>query len=134
MRRPALLTLLAAALALPFAAAAVDPTDAVDAVVSAAGARVEDGAIVAVLTNRGPNPVHDVRLLVDYVYHWPKERAPGDVSPGKSWPHVFGGTIAPGASETVRFVPDGGLPTAADGTFEPKVEVLGFKETKSLAP
>ena len=96
--------------------------------------RTEDGAILAVLTNRGPNPVHDVRLLIDYVYHWPTEQAPGDVSPGKSWPHVFGGTIAPGASETVRFVPSGGLPTAPAGTFEPKVQVLGFKETKSLAP
>jgi hypothetical protein len=141
MRRLAVLTrkllslaLVAGALALPLAAAAVDPTEAVDAVVSAAGVRTEDGAIVAVLTNRGPNPVHDVRLLVDYVYHWPKEQKPGDVSPGKSWPHVFGGTIAPGASETVRFVPSGGLPTAAGGTFEPKVKVLGFKETKSLAP
>ena len=134
MRRPAVLAMLAAALALPFAAAAVDPSEDVDSVVSAAGARTEGGAIVAVLTNRGPNPVHDVRLLVDYVYHWPKEQAPGDVSPGRSWPHVFGGTIAPGASETLRFVPDGGLPTAAGGTFEPKVKVLGFKETRSLAP
>jgi hypothetical protein len=134
MRGIALLATLAAVLALPFTAAAVDPTEAVDSVVSAAGARVEDGAIVAVLTNRGPNPVHDVRVLVDYVYHWPKERAPGDESPGKSWPHVFAAPIAPGASETLRFVPDGGLPTAAGGSFEPTVKVLGFKETKSLAP
>lgn len=134
MRRLAQLATLAAALALPLTAAAVDATADVDSVVSAAGARVEDGAIVAVLTNRGPNPVHDVRLLVDYVYHWPKEQAPGDVSPGRSWPHVFAAPIAPGASETLRFVPDGGLPTAAGGSFEPKVKVLGFKETKSLAP
>jgi hypothetical protein len=129
--KPYPLLALLAALALP--AAAVDSPDDVDGTVSVAGVRAEGGAIEAVLTNRGANPVHDVRLLVDYVYHWPKERSPGDESPGRSWPHVVPGPIAPGASETLRFVPDGGLPTAP-GTFEPKVKVLGFKETKSLAP
>ena len=128
------LVALAAALFLAPPARSVDAPEAVDAVVSAAGVRTEGGAIVAVLTNRGPNPVHDVRLVLDYVYHWPKEQAPGDVSPGRSWPHVFPGPIAAGASATLRYVPDGGLPTAAGGTFEPKVKVLGFKETKSLAP
>jgi hypothetical protein len=124
---------LAAALALPVAALAVDPTEDVDSRISVAGVRAEDGAILFALTNRGANPVHDVRLLVDYVYHWPTETRPGDDSPGRSWPHVVAGPIAAGASETIRFVPDGGLPTAP-GTFEPKVKVLGFKETKSLAP
>jgi hypothetical protein len=130
MRR--ILLALVAALALPVVASAVDSPEDVDGTVSVAGVRAEDGAIVAVLTNRGEKPVHDVRILVDYIYHWPKERSPGDESPGRSWPHVFPGPIAPGASETMRFVPDGGLPTAP-GTFEPKVKVLGFKE-RSVTP
>lgn len=105
---------------------AIDPPEVVDATVSVSDVRTRDGGIEAVLTNRGDSELRDIRLLIDYVYHWPMERSPGDVSPGKSWPHVVPGPIPPGASQTIRFVPPEGLPTAP-GTFSPDVKVLAFR-------
>jgi hypothetical protein len=110
------------------AAAALDPPEAVDAAVAVSDVRVAGDAIAATLTNRSGRTLSDVRLLVEYVYHWPAEMKPGEDSPGRAWPHVVPGPIAPGASEPLRFEPPGGLPTGP-GTFEPRVQVLGFIET-----
>jgi hypothetical protein len=108
-------------------AAALDDPAAVDARIAVRDVRVRDGAIEATLVNRGPREIRDVRLLVDYVYHWPDEMHPGDESPGRAWPHVVPGPIPPGASQPVRFEPPGGLPTAP-GLFSPEIQVLGFRE------
>jgi hypothetical protein len=110
-------------------AAAVDAPEQVDAVVEVSGVRAGPDGIEAILTNRGASELRDVRLLIDYVYHWPDETRPGDESPGKAWPHVVPGPIPPGASERIRFAPPGGLPSAAGGRFEPRIEVLGFVES-----
>jgi hypothetical protein len=120
------------ALAVGFAAApaaAVDAPEEVDTVVEVTGVRAGEGGIEAILTNRGTSELRDVRLLIDYVNHWPDETRPGDESPGKAWPHVVPGPIPPGASERIRFSPPGGLPSAAGGRFEPRIEVLGFVES-----
>ena len=120
---------LAAALTLAGSARApaVEPQSEVDAVVSVDGVRAEGCTIEATLRNRGPRELRDVRLLIECIYHWPDEHHPDDESPGRSWTHVVPGPIAPGASETVRSTPPGGLPTAP-GAFEPRVRVLGFRE------
>jgi hypothetical protein len=124
MRSSAIALLVACGLAaLP--AAAVDEPGAVDAVVAVADVHAGSGVIEATLTNRGDRALRDVRLLIEYVYHWPDEMHPGDDSPGAAWSHVVPGPIAPGASEKLRFAPPGGLPTAP-GRFEPRIKVLGF--------
>jgi hypothetical protein len=89
--------------------------------------RAADGAIEARLTNRSPRELRDLRVQIEYVYHWPDEMHPGDESPGRAWSHVVAGPLAPGASERIVFHPPGGLPTAP-GRFEPRVQVLGFTE------
>ena len=123
--------LLCLGFALPFAlasaGAALDEPENVDLVVDVSEVRAAGGAIEATLTNRSPRPIRDVRLLIEYVYHWPDEMHPGDESPGRSWPHLFPGPIAPGASAPLRFEPPGGLPTAP-GRFEPRLKLLGFTE------
>ncbi len=116
-----------AALAISGAAAALDAPAEVETVVAVDGVRVSEGAIEARLTNRGPRELRELRLQIDYVYHWPDEMHPGDESPGRTWPHVVPGPLAPGASEDLLFRPPGGLPTAP-GRFEPRVHVLGFTE------
>ena len=117
----------AVGLAIAAPGAAIDDPTAVDASVVVSGVRARDGAIEATLRNQSPREIRDVRLLIDYVYHWPDEVHPGDESPGRAWSHVVPGPIAPGASEPLRFEPPGGLPIAP-GRFEPTVEVLGFSE------
>lgn len=110
-------------------AAGVDASEQVDAVVEVSGVRAGPDGIEAILTNRGASELRDVRLLIDYVYHWPDEMHPGDESPGKAWRHLVPGPIPPGASERIRFSPPGGLPSAPGGRFEPRIEVLGFVES-----
>lgn len=107
-------------------AAAVDEPSEVEAAVAVSEVQVSGDAIEAILTNRGARELREVRLLIDYVYHWPDEMHPGDVSPGKVWSHVVPGPLPPGATERLRFSPPGGLPTAPEGRFEPRIEVLGF--------
>jgi hypothetical protein len=116
---------LLACLALASAAAAIDSPAEVDASVAVRDVREADGAIEATISNRSPHEISDVRLLIDYIYHWPDETHPGDESPGRAWSHVVPGPIAPGASAPLRFTPPGGLPTAP-GRFTPQIEVLGF--------
>jgi hypothetical protein len=121
------LALAAAALALSAAAPALDVPADVEAAVAVSDVRVADGAIEARIANRGARELRDVRLQIEYVYLWPDEMHPGDESPGRAWSHVVPGPLAPGASERILFRPPGGLPTAP-GRFEPRVEVLGFRE------
>jgi hypothetical protein len=115
--------------AVAFAApgSALDDPAEIDARVVVGDASVRDGAIEATLTNRTPREIRDVRLLIEYVYHWPDEMHPGDESPGRAWPHVVRGPIAPGATEALRFEPPGGLPTAP-GRFTPRIQILSFTE------
>jgi|GEM_PF-4782775 len=121
------------AFALPLAlcavapAVAVDPAGQVDAVVEVVDVRASGDAIEATLVNRGARDLHDVRLLFEWLYHWPDEYRPGDESPGRAWTHVAAGPIEPGTRQTVRSAPPGGLPLAP-GAFEPRVQVLGFRE------
>jgi hypothetical protein len=126
-----MLRALACAAGLAFAAGAsaekIDSPREVDAVLAVSDVRVDGDAIAATLTNRGAHPLRDVRLLVEYVYHWPAEMKPGPDNPGRAWPHVVPGPIAPGASEPVRYEPAGGLPIAA-GTFEPRIQVFGYTQ------
>jgi hypothetical protein len=123
-RRTALATLLAA-LACAGAAAALDAPGEVEAAVAVEDVRASGGAIEARLVNRSGRALRDVRLLIEYVYHWPDELHPGDESPGRAWPHVVPGPLAPGASAPLRFEPPGGLPSAP-GRFEPRIQLLGF--------
>lgn len=108
-------------------ARAVDAAADVDARVALSEVRADGDAIEGRLTNRGPHELRDVRLLLTYTYHWPDEVHPGDESPGHAWVHVVPGPLIPGASETFRFAPPGGLPTG-EGRFEPGGQVLGFTE------
>jgi len=116
---------LLACLVLASAAAAIDSPGEADASVAVRDVREVDGAIVATIRNQSAREISDVRLLIEYVYHWPDETQPGDESPGRAWSHVVPGPIAPGASAPLRFIPPGGLPTAP-GRFDPRIEVLGF--------
>jgi hypothetical protein len=125
MKRRSASAFLAAALAFSAPAAAVDSPAEVEAALAVSDVRSDGGAIEARLTNRSRHELRDIRLLLEYVYHWPDELHPGDESPGRAWPHVVPGPFAPGASETLRFVPPAGLPSAL-GRFEPRVRVLGF--------
>jgi hypothetical protein len=126
-RELAALGLACAALVFSRAAALDAPTE-LDLVVTVSDVSVGDGAIEALLTNHGLRELHDLRLQIEYVYHWPDEMHPGDESPGRAWSHVLPGPLAPGASERLVFHPPGGLPTAPGGRFEPKVTVVGFTE------
>jgi hypothetical protein len=119
--------LLGAALCAGAPARALDAAADVDARVALGEIRVEGDAIEGRLTNRGPHELRDVRVLLTYTYHWPDEVHPGDESPGHAWVHVVPGPLIPGASETFRFAPSGGLPTGP-GRFEPGGQVLGFTE------
>lgn len=116
---------LLACLALASPAAAIDSPAEVDADVVVSDVGTANGAIEATITNRSASEISDVRLLIDYVYHWPDETHPGDESPGRAWSHVVPGPISPGASAPLSFTPPGGLPTAP-GRFAPHIEVLSF--------
>jgi hypothetical protein len=118
---------LGAALCAGAPALALDAASDVDARAALSEIRVDGDAIEARLTNRGPHELRDVRVLLTYTYHWPDETDPGDESPGHAWVHVVPGPLIPGASETLRFAPPGGLPTG-EGRFEPGGQVLGFTE------
>ena len=78
------------------------------------------GVIEATLTNRGDRALRDVRLLIEYVYHWPDEMHPGDDSPGaRLVPRRRRARSHPARARQLRFAPPGGLPTAP-GRFEPR--------------
>ncbi len=94
--------------------------------------RSESGEVSGVVINRSPEPVRNVRLLIDHVWYWNKERHPGDFSPGRSEFYTVQGTIPPGGSLPFR-VESPSLPQQADGHFETVAHVTEFTQIGTMA-
>jgi hypothetical protein len=125
---------LACLVALSFALPAL-PGLAQDAVLSPAGAEqsvaaaeigAEGGQVSGQIENRTGHEVRAVRLLIQQVYRWPNEFQPGGENPSRAASVRVEGPIAPGA--TLRFSHDLGPLPELPGTFETRVDVMGFEE------
>lgn len=92
----------------------------------------ENGVISGVVINRSPEPVRDVRVLIDHVWYWNNERHPGDFSPGRSEFYTIQGAIPPGGSLPFRFE-SSPLPQRADGHFETMAHVTEFTQIGTMA-
>jgi hypothetical protein len=89
-------------------------------------ARVEGSEIVADVTNRTPDTVSDIRLLVGQTFLWRDERHPReDDDPSTATTVTLPGPIPPNERVTVR-IPFRPRPPRPDGRFVTRVEVLGI--------
>jgi hypothetical protein len=79
------------------------------------------------IVNQTPQEVHDVRLIVRHDFRWRNEYRPGP-SPSSAETRVVPGPLAPGASLVVVHPLDPPLPRRDDGSFEPSVEVVHWRE------
>jgi len=86
--------------------------------------RVEGSDILADVTNRMPETVSDIRLLVGETFLWRDERHPREDDPSTATTVTVPGPIAPNARVTVR-VPFRPRPPRPDGRFVTRVEVVG---------
>lgn len=112
----------------------VDPAD-VASTVEVLDLRRAGQTIEGHLVNRGDKELRDVRILVQLVYHWPKEMQPGPESPSRAIARTIEGPIPPGGR--VPFVVElAARPEfSADqdrlpGRFEIRAAVLGWSETQ----
>jgi hypothetical protein len=90
--------------------------------------KVRGGSVSGMLVNKGPQPVHDVRLLIRYTWHWNNERHPGEDNPGRADFSVVPLEIPPGGSVPFGHDASPPLPARSDGHFTVAVEVMGFTE------
>src|SRR5437899_166324 len=94
------------------------------ATVAVADLKVQGGSVSGLLVNKSPRPVHDVRILVRYTWHWNNERRPGDDNPGRSEFSVVPLEIPPGGSVPFGHDASPPLPARSDGHFTTTVEVV----------
>ena len=92
----------------------------------------ENGLVSGVVINRSPEPVRNVRVLIDQVWYWNNERHPGDFSPGHSEFYTVQGTIPPGGSLPFR-IESPPLPQQADRHFETMAHVTEFTQIGTMA-
>ena len=115
------------AVAVAAAQAPVSPQQAAQ-VVTVNDVSAQNGTVSAVLVNKSPHLVRDVRLLIRRAWVWENERHPGEDSPGTAEYYIVRNTILPGQSLRITQTPSPPLLERRDGHFETSVEVVGFEE------
>ena len=89
-----------------------------------------DGVVSGALANSSTATVSDVRLRINYVWHWEDERNPGADSPGRIESYTVPDSIPSGGSVAFTYQPKSPLPERADGRFDVSVDVGGFTATQ----
>lgn len=93
----AAVTAMTAVLSMPLIATAqkVASQEDVHTVLTIEKVSVSDGTITGEIRNRGRHNVHDIQLLVRYVWLWHDERKPGKIDPSTSSYHSLPTELVP---------------------------------------
>jgi hypothetical protein len=129
----ALLALLLLVGAGPVVAEEIVPAGRLADAVAIADVRRDPDALRGRLTNRSAATLSQIQLLATDAFLWTDERHPGPDDPGLSGTVTVPGPLAPG--ESLPFaVPLPPRPPRTDGTFVPRVTVLGLTTTAAATP
>ena len=88
------------------------------------------GVVSGTVANSSAATVSDVRLRINYIWHWADERNPGTDNPGRTESYTVPDSIPPGGSVAFSYQPNSPLPERADGRFDVSVDVGGFTSTQ----
>ena len=94
--------------------------------------RAEDGSVTGTVTNRSSQPVRNVRVLIDHVWHWKNERHPGEDNPGRAEFYTIQGEIPPGGSLPFK-LDEAPLPRRSDGRFQTIAHVIEYVQIGTVA-
>jgi hypothetical protein len=91
----------------------------------------EGNTVSGVVTNRSPDVIRNVGLLIRHTWFWSDERHPGEYNPGRASFYTVRGPIPPGGSVPFEYHMSEPPPVRADGRFATTVEVMTFTDNGS---
>ena len=88
-------------------------------------------AISGFVSNRSPDDLRDIQLLIRYTWLWQDETKPGNIDPSTSVLHVLDRQLKPGERANFRFSPTPPLSKIAGGRFIITVSVMAYTAVKA---